>query len=66
MSADDTDVLVVGAGVAGIAAARTLRARGVSCLVLEATDRIGGRAYTDATGFDHGAATGFWTSRPAG
>jgi monoamine oxidase len=56
MSADDTDVLVVGAGVAGIAAARTLRARGLSCLVLEAKDRIGGRAYTDATGFDHGAS----------
>ena len=56
MSADETDVLVVGAGVAGIAAARTLHARGLSCLVLEAKDRIGGRAYTDATGFDHGAS----------
>jgi monoamine oxidase len=56
MSADETDVLVVGAGVAGIAAARALRARGLSCLVLEAKDRIGGRAYTDATGFDHGAS----------
>ena len=56
MSADEPDVLVVGAGVAGIAAARTLHARGLSCLVLEAKDRIGGRAYTDATGFDHGAS----------
>jgi monoamine oxidase len=56
MSADETDVLVVGAGVAGVAAARSLRARGLSCLVLEAKDRIGGRAYTDATGFDHGAS----------
>ncbi|MFM7304353.1 MAG: flavin monoamine oxidase family protein, partial [Alphaproteobacteria bacterium] len=27
-----------------------------SCLVLEAKGRIGGRAYTDATGFDHGAS----------
>ena len=53
---DEPDVLVVGAGVAGIAAARALRARGLSCLVLEAKDRIGGRAYTDATGFDHGAS----------
>ena len=53
---DEPDVLVVGAGVAGIAAARALRARGLSCLVLEAKERIGGRAYTDATGFDHGAS----------
>jgi monoamine oxidase len=56
MGAHETDVLVVGAGVAGISAARTLRARGLSCLVLEAKDRIGGRAHTDATGFDHGAS----------
>lgn len=56
MNADEPDVLVVGAGVAGIAAARTLHARGLSCLVLEAKDRIGGRTYTDATGFDHGAS----------
>jgi monoamine oxidase len=53
---DEVEVLVVGAGVAGIAAARALRMRGLSCLVLEAKDRIGGRAYTDATGFDHGAS----------
>jgi monoamine oxidase len=53
---DEVEVLVVGAGVAGIAAARALRMRCLSCLVLEAKDRIGGRAYTDATGFDHGAS----------
>jgi monoamine oxidase len=53
---DQVDALVVGAGVAGIAAARALRARGLSCVVLEAKNRIGGRAYTDATGFDHGAS----------
>ncbi|MCA3377002.1 MAG: NAD(P)-binding protein, partial [Roseomonas sp.] len=41
---DQPDVLVVGAGVAGIAAARAVRARGLSCLVLEAKHRIGGRA----------------------
>jgi monoamine oxidase len=56
MSAAETDVLIIGAGVAGIAAARALRACGLSCQVLEAKDRIGGRAYTDATGFDHGAS----------
>lgn len=56
MSADTPDVLIIGAGVAGIAAARALRKRGLSCLVLEAKNRIGGRAFTDATGFDHGAS----------
>ncbi len=40
------DVAVVGAGAAGIAAARAVRAAGRSVLVLEAKDRIGGRAWT--------------------
>ncbi|GJE18097.1 flavin monoamine oxidase family protein [Methylobacterium marchantiae] len=40
------DVIVVGAGAAGIAAARTLTERGVSVAVLEARDRIGGRLVT--------------------
>ncbi|WP_230167996.1 FAD-dependent oxidoreductase [Roseomonas sp. CECT 9278] len=56
----DPDVLVIGAGCAGIAAARALAARGRSCVVLEAGARVGGRAYTerDSLGiaFDHGAS----------
>jgi monoamine oxidase len=40
-------VLVIGAGAAGIAAARRLRALGRDVLVLEAGARIGGRAVTD-------------------
>ncbi|GJE62496.1 flavin monoamine oxidase family protein [Methylobacterium trifolii] len=40
------DVVVVGAGAAGIAAARTLVGRGVSVAVLEARSRVGGRAFT--------------------
>ncbi|MEQ8308465.1 MAG: NAD(P)/FAD-dependent oxidoreductase [Hoeflea sp.] len=40
------DVLVIGAGMAGLGAARALRARGLSVLVLEARDRIGGRVHT--------------------
>ncbi|MCO6415935.1 FAD-dependent oxidoreductase [Siccirubricoccus sp. KC 17139] len=52
----DADVPVVGAGAAGIAAARRLRARGRSCLVLEAGSRVGGRAWTDAAGLDLGAS----------
>jgi monoamine oxidase len=40
------DVVIVGAGFAGLTAARELRAAGLDCLVLEARDRIGGRTYT--------------------
>ncbi|MDB5648302.1 FAD-dependent oxidoreductase, partial [Methylobacterium sp.] len=42
----EPEVIVVGAGAAGIAAARGLIARGVSVAVLEARDRVGGRLLT--------------------
>lgn len=42
----DTDVLIVGAGVAGLSAARALRDTGRSIIVVEARDRIGGRVQT--------------------
>ncbi len=45
--------MVVGAGAAGIAAAREAVAHGLSCQVLEARDRLGGRAHTDACGTPH-------------
>lgn len=47
--ADNVDVLVIGAGVAGLAAARTLRDAGRHVIVLEARGRIGGRIWTDHT-----------------
>lgn len=58
----EIDVAVVGAGVAGLAAAAAVRAAGRSAVVLEATGRIGGRARTTrpaalrGVAFDHGAS----------
>ena len=53
------DVAVIGAGAAGLAAGLTLQISGRSFIVLEARDRIGGRAWTDtatlALPFDCGA-----------
>lgn len=46
MAGDDTEVLVIGGGAAGIAAARRLHDAGVDCLLFEARQRLGGRAWT--------------------
>jgi monoamine oxidase len=48
--AEAADVLVVGAGLAGLAAARDLTAAGRSVLVLEARDRVGGRIVSQDIG----------------
>lgn len=62
--ASSVDVAIVGAGLCGLALARTLQARGLRVLVLEARNRLGGRvlsAHCDATGqaLDLGP-TWFW------
>ncbi len=49
----DPDVVVVGAGAAGLAAARALLEAGLTVTVIEAKDRIGGRAVTQTS---HGVA----------
>lgn len=41
------DAIVIGAGFAGVTAARELHAKGLRVLVIEARDRIGGRTWTD-------------------
>lgn len=48
----DAEVVVIGAGAAGIAAARRIVAAGRKVVVLEASNRIGGRCITDSTTFD--------------
>ncbi|MEU7788022.1 NAD(P)/FAD-dependent oxidoreductase [Amycolatopsis sp. NPDC049159] len=47
MTTHETDVVVIGAGLAGLAAARRLHEAGVECAVLEAGDDVGGRVRTD-------------------
>ncbi|HXF87062.1 MAG TPA: NAD(P)/FAD-dependent oxidoreductase [Xanthobacteraceae bacterium] len=60
----DIDVIIVGAGAAGIAAARRILAAGRRCVVLEAAGRVGGRCVTDTSlfgvPFDRGAHWIWW------
>lgn len=68
-SEQTADVLVLGAGISGLAAAHALAERGVRPLVLEARERVGGRIYSLQTGhgvvelgaeFVHGKEAKLW------
>jgi monoamine oxidase len=48
----DAEIAVIGAGAAGIAAARRIASAGRKVVVIEAASHIGGRCITDATSFD--------------
>lgn len=48
------DVIVIGAGISGLQAAALLQESGVSCIVLEARDRIGGKILTTNRATDPG------------
>lgn len=60
------DVVVIGAGSAGLAAARQLIDHGLEVVIVEGADRIGGRAWTESgtlgVPFDRGAS---WLQGPA-
>lgn len=67
----EADVVVIGAGLAGLAAARVLAEHGKRVLVLEARNRLGGRVFTERTPegaliehgaeFVHGRAPDLWS-----
>lgn len=66
LTADPERVIVIGAGFAGLAVANALRNAGVSCVVIEGRDRLGGRAHTVDVGdapIDLGCS---WITDPIG
>jgi monoamine oxidase len=50
-AAGETDVAIIGAGAAGIAAARKVAAAGRRFALIEASDRVGGRCFTESRSF---------------
>ena len=61
---EEYDVIIIGAGFAGLIAARDLSLRGRSVLLIEARDRIGGRTFTahvDSDKFEMGGTWIHWS-----
>lgn len=59
-------VIIIGAGISGLAAAKKLKQQGFTVIVLEAQEKVGGRMRTDRSlglAFDEGAS---WIHRPNG
>lgn len=59
-STTETDVIVIGGGMAGVAAALTLEEQGINVQIVEADEQLGGRCFTLRTNegsFDCGATT---------
>src|SRR5579864_3362444 len=48
----EADIVVIGAGAAGVAAARRIQAANRKVIVVEADSRLGGRCWTDSSTFD--------------
>jgi monoamine oxidase len=71
MADSEAEVVIVGGGAAGIAAARRLREAGLDALIVEARSRLGGRAWTEEVeglpvdlgcGWLHSADRNAWTA----
>jgi monoamine oxidase len=66
ISPNGKTVVVIGAGISGLAAAKKLKEKGFTVIVLEAQEKVGGRLRTDRTlgiAFDEGAS---WIHGPNG
>ncbi|HEX5955414.1 MAG TPA: FAD-dependent oxidoreductase [Solirubrobacterales bacterium] len=58
----ETEIVVVGAGIAGLTAASTLAGEGVDVVVLEARDRVGGRVWNTEIGGEANELGGQWVA----
>ena len=58
----ETEIVVVGAGIAGLTAASTLAREGVDVVVLEARDRVGGRVWNTEIGGEANELGGQWVA----
>ena len=58
----ETEIAVVGAGIAGLTAASTLAREGLDIVVLEARDRVGGRVWNTEIGGEANELGGQWVA----